>query len=82
MITAYNIRSSIVHGDEVKPIAIEGETIRLNEFAERVEEHLRKTLKKFLVLSKKYKKQEQILSLLDRSLINAKLQRQFYFENK
>jgi len=76
MTKAYRLRSEIVHGGEVKPITIKGETVNVNDTAQRIEKYLRETLKFVLVLSKKYKKRERIMALLDKSLIDTKIRRQ------
>lgn len=75
MTTAYNLRSKIVHGKDVRPIKIEKMTIKIKDFAQRVEEYLRESLKSFLILSKTYRKQESIMALLDRSLFDIKSRR-------
>jgi len=77
MVKAYTVRSNIVHGEEIKSITIERKEIKLGEFAQRVEQYLRESLKSFIMLSKKYKKQKSITDLLDKSLIDVKTRKVF-----
>ena len=78
MAKAYDLRSDIVHGKDVRPIKIEGRTIALNDFIQRVEGYLRESLKSFIVLSQGYRNQQRILALLDRSLIDIKSRRKLH----
>ena len=71
MIKAYGLRSQIVHGEEIKPIAIENGNIRMNEFAEKAGDLLRKSLVSFIVLTNKRWNREHIMSLLDVSLLDG-----------
>jgi hypothetical protein len=68
MVKAYSVRSKIVHGDKRKPLVIKGKTIDLDTFAQRLEVYLRKMVKSSLAFSTKYKKQDDIIILLDKSL--------------
>lgn len=72
---AYDIRSSLVHGRKIKSVVIDGKTIDLDTFTQRLEEYLRQILKSFLALSGEYKKQEEIITLLDKSLFDLKTKR-------
>jgi len=75
MAKAYDLRSNIVHGKDVRPIKIDGKIFKLNDFVQTVEGYLRESLKSFIVLSQRYKNQQTILALLDRSLIDTKSKR-------
>ncbi len=48
---AYNIRSSIVHGDEYDLPRVEGRAVPLNQFVARIEGYLRESLRKFVELA-------------------------------
>ena len=78
MAKAYDLRSDIVHGKDVRPIKIEGKTIELNNFVQRVEGYLRESLKSFIALSKRYRNQQRVLALLDKSLIDMKSRRKLH----
>jgi hypothetical protein len=82
MIKAYRVGSKIVHGDNRKPVVINGKTIDLNTFTQRLEEYLRKMLKSFLAFSTKYKKQDDIITLLDKSLFVSMTRRLTSFFQK
>lgn len=75
---AYDLRSGIVHGEKVRPIKIERKTIQPNDFASKVEEYLRKSIRLFIVLSKTYKRQDRIIEELDKSLFNIKLRNKLH----
>ena len=49
--TAYDMRSSIVHGDVYEPPKVDGVVIPVEEFVSRVENYLRESLIKFLKLA-------------------------------
>ena len=72
---AYDVRSSIVHGGKIKSIAIEGKPIKLGVFTKKLEDYLRKTLRLFLTLSVKVKKQKDLIELLDKSLFDLQTKR-------
>jgi hypothetical protein len=67
MVKAYSVRSKIVHGDKRKPVVIKGKTVDLDTFTQRFEVYLRKMVKSFLAFSSKYKKPDDVITLLDRS---------------
>lgn len=75
MTKAYDLRSDIVHGKDIRPIKIEGKTIELQYFASKVEEYLRRSIRFFIVLTKTHKKQQSIINLLDKALFDAKLKK-------
>jgi len=75
MTKAYDLRSDIVHGKDVRPIKIEEKTVPLDKFVQKVEEYLRKSLKSFIALSRTHRKQQSIMALLDKSLLNIKSRR-------
>lgn len=75
---AYDLRSDVVHGKDVRPIKIEGKTIQPTDFASRVEEYVRKSIRSFIALSKTYKKQETLIKELDKSLLNLKLRKKLH----
>lgn len=72
MVRAYRVRSKIVHGDEIRSVTVEGKDMTLRDFAQRVEQYLRESLITFLILSKKHKRQKNIIALLDKSMISTK----------
>ncbi len=51
MADAYDIRSSIVHGDEYDLPKINGKTLSINEFVIKIEGYLRESLCKFITLA-------------------------------
>ena len=75
---AYDLRSDIVHGTDVRPIKIEGKTIQPSDFASEVEEYVRKSIRFFIALSKTYKKQETIIKELNKSLLNVKSRKKLH----
>ena len=75
---AYDLRSDIVHGKDVRPIKIEGKTFQPNDFASKVEEYVRQSVRHFIALSKTYKKQESIIDELDKSLLNVKSRKKLH----
>jgi hypothetical protein len=76
MIKAYDLRSDIVHGKDVRPIKIEGKIIERNDFVKRIEEYLCVSLRLFIVLARIHRKQANVLKILDKSLIDAKSRRE------
>ena len=79
---AYDLRSDIVHGTDVRPIKIEGKTIQPSDFASKVEEYVRQSIRHFIALSKTYKKQESIVNELDKSLLNVKSRKNLHILTK
>jgi hypothetical protein len=75
MAKAYDLRSGIIHGKEVRPIKIEGKIIERGDFLKRVEEYLRRSLRWFITFARTYKNQDSILKTLDLSLINTRTRR-------
>jgi hypothetical protein len=82
MVKAYRVRGKIVHGDKHKPVVINGKTINLDTFAQRLEVYLREIVKSFLAFSIKYKKQDDIITLLDKSLFVSMTKRLTSFSKK
>lgn len=69
MKVAYRIRSKIVHGSKNKSVTIDGKTVDLGIFTQKLEEYLRKILRSFLVLIAKCKKHPEIINLIDQSFL-------------
>ena len=70
MVKAYNVRSSTVHGEKVRPVCINEQNIPLETMVEKIEEIVRKSILCFIKLSKTYKDKDAVLKELDRSLLN------------
>lgn len=67
----YEVRSKIVHGKEVKqPVVVGSKKYILRDMALEIENLLRISIKKFLILCKRYIEQKEILDDLDSALIN------------
>jgi len=71
---AYNIRSQIVHGAEIKlPIIIENADYNLKELIDMVESSLRSAIINFIQILKTKKKHSEVISFLDNKAISAKM---------
>lgn len=79
---AYRIRSKIVHGSKNKSVTINGKTMDLAVFTQKLEEYLRKILRSFLVLSEESKKHQEIISLIDQSFFDLKKRKLIQSEAK
>jgi hypothetical protein len=71
---AYDLRSKVVHGKEVRTISIDGKELQLTEVVDRTGEYLRRSLCALIPLATKYSSQDEILNVIDASLFDTRLQ--------
>jgi hypothetical protein len=65
MRTAYDMRSSIVHGDVYDTPKVDGVVIPIEEFISRIENYLRESLIKFLRLAQEPNPKRKLVSWED-----------------
>lgn len=73
----YDLRSKIVHGDELPKIELDGKEIDLNYCIENLEKIARNSIHIFLDLINDFDTKEELHKMIDKSIYNPSLQRSF-----